>query len=517
MEAPGRAGGPDARAVWLLIATLVVAVASLIYELIAATISSYLLGDSIRQFSFVIGVFLFFMGVGAWASRFVAAALPGFVAVQVALGAIGGFTGPVLFLSYATFGVVGLPLYSALALIGCLSGMEIPLIARVLEKIGATRFRFENVLTADYVGALIASLAFPILIVPNLSLVAASLALGVMNLAVAGVTLWLFRDRLPRAVWPAWGAVLGACAVALALSGRLVGWIDALLFADDVVLTETTPYQQITVTRFGDRTRLYLDQSIQFDTRDEHRYHEMLVHPAMMLAPRRARVLILGGGDGLAAREVLRWDGVEAVTLVDLDPAVTRLFRDNPDLAALNDFSLSDPRLRVVNQDAWMWARQQDAVYDVMILDLPDPRTLSLSRLYSREFYRRLVEGLSPRGLLVTQAGSPLFATDAFWMVERTLAAIPSAATPGDNLATLPYHVYVPSFGEWGFVIAAPMPVADRPRADLPGGLRYLTGAVFDAAGVFPPETGPREGPVNTIRDHPLIDAYEAGWAYWFR
>jgi len=502
---------------WLLAATFVVAVAGLIYELIAATIASYLLGDSIRQFSFVIGVFLSAMGVGAYVSRYVGDALSGFVRAQLALGVIGGALGPLLFFSYAWYGTVGLPLYGGLIAIGVLSGMEIPLISRVMKEIGAAEFRFENVLTADYIGALAASLAFPLLIIPNLSLMAASLAFGALNLMVAGFSIWLFRDRLSPVYWVPWGGFMLAALLGLFGSERLVSIVDARLFEDQVILSETTPYQSIILTRFDERYRLFLDHSIQFDSLDEHRYHEALVHPAMGLAPRRASVLVLGGGDGMAVREVLRHEWVERVRLVDLDPRVTELFSENPDLTALNASSLNDPRVEIVNADAWAFLAEDQDIYDVIIGDLPDPKSPALSKLYSVEFYAMMAERLSGQGIFVTQAGSPTFSPGAFWTVEATLAATRNPLDPGGTLDTLPYHVYVPSFGDWGFVMAAPLlPAADRDPF-LPDGLRHLTPEVWRASQAFGPDQGPREVEVNSIQGHPLVAEYQRGWDFWFR
>ena len=492
-------------ALWLLGTTFVVAVAGLIYELIAATVSSYLLGDSVRQFSFVIGVFLASMGVGAWASRFVVDPVAGFVRAQVGLGLVGGLAALATFYAYATVEAVALPLYGALIVVGALSGMEIPLLARLLAQIGAARFRFENVLSVDYLGALAASLAFPILIVPNLSLIQAGLVFGLLNLAVAGGTIWLFRARLG---WPdraAWGGATAAVAAALAATAPLEAALDARLYADEVVLSQRSAYQRITVTRHRGRTRLYLDGAVQFDTADEAFYHEHLVHPAMAAAPRRVRILVLGGGDGMAVREVLRWDP-RTVVLVDLDPAVVSLFRDRDDLSALNDHALRDPRVRVVHADAFAWIREGQDAFDVAILDLPDPRNLVLSRLYSAEFYRALARRLSAQGVVATQAGSPAFAPDAFWIVARTL---------GTAFDVTPYRAYVPSFGMWGFVLGRPAGLRPR-QAPYPPGLAVLTPEAWRAAQVFDAATGPRTGPVNTLTDHPLPRAYQAGWAEWF-
>ncbi len=540
------------REVWLLAATLLVAVAGLIYELIAATLSSYLLGDSVRQFSLVIGVFLASMGLGAWLSRFVGNALGGFVWAQIGLGVLGGFMAPLLYFSYAAIGVVEGPLYAALIAVGALSGMEIPLIARVLKQIGAPEFRFENVLSVDYIGALVASILFPTLILPHLGLMAASLAFGVMNLLVAGLSLWIFRAEAPRAARPVWACALLAACLALWHSERMVSAAEAQLYEDDIILTEQSPWQQITVTRFRDRVRLYLDGSIQFDTMDEYRYHEALVHPAMGLVAQPRRVLILGGGDGMAAREVLRHAAplaspaetvqpvtlsgseggqtvhpvtvsgsnggqtVHEITLVDLDGAVTSLFRDHPELSALNGYSLRDPRLTILNMDAWKFAETPGPVYDVIIADLPDPKSLALSKLYSREFYAMLMEHLAPRGVLVVQSGSPLYAREAYWSVVRTLSASRNPQSPSRPLSVYPYHIFLPSFGDWGFTLVTQSPLQGA-EPDLPPNLRYLTPETWAAAQAFGPDEDETSSEINTLRSHALVGYYNAGWDRWFR
>jgi spermidine synthase len=508
-------GKQNRHAVWLLLATWLVAIASLIYELIAATLSSYLLGDSVRQFSFVIGVFMATMGVGAWLSRFIGDSLQGFVRVQVALGVVGGALAPIVYAAYAFIGEVQLLLYLMLGSVGVLSGMEIPLIARVLKDIGATQFRFENVLSVDYLGALIASLAFPLFIVPHFGLMSASLMFGCLNLIVAGISIAMFRDRINPALKFVCTGAFVLMAAALVQSERLVSVADAALFQDDLILSETTPYQSIAVTRFRDRTRLFLDHSIQFDSADEYRYHEMLVHPALAQAPRRNDVLILGGGDGMATREVLKYEDVAQVTLVDLDPRVTELFRDHAQLKLLNDDALSDPRVSIINQDAWTFAEETDAVFDVIIVDLPDPKNFSLSKLYATEFYAILIERLSPRGVLVTQAGSPFFAREAFWSVVETWEETRNPVNPSGALYVRPFHAYVPSFGEWGFVLVSPYEPAPRDLA-WPNELRYLTAEIWQQAQIFAADTDRVSADVNTIQSHALVNYYQEGWDKWF-
>lgn len=504
----------DGQAIWLLAATFAVAVAGLIYELIAGAVSSYLLGDSVTQFSLVIGIFMTSMGLGAWASRYVDRPEAGFTLSQVLLGVVGGFSAPILFLSYGYLDGLTAILFVLVIAIGALSGLEIPLITRILQERKAMQHTLSSVLTADYAGALVAAVLFPLLIVPQLGLMAASLTFGLLNLVVAGVSVWLFRDKIGWALRGAWVTGLVACIAALVWSDKIVSLADAAFFEDEVILSEETPYQRIVVTRWNDRYRLFLNGSIQFDTLDEHRYHEALVHPVMSRLPRRADVLVLGGGDGMAVREVLRWDGVEQVTLVDLDPRVTALFRETETLANLNGNALNDPRVTVVNADAWNFIREGRDVYDLIILDLPDPRDFAVSKLYSREFYAPLMQRVAARGAIVTQAGSPLFAREAFWSVARTIAETPNPLSPGETVFATPYHTYVPSFGDWGFVVASAYPLKDVPAA-LPDGLRYFEHGLWSAMTTFAGDTGPVDVEANSILSHALVNYYEDGWRRW--
>ncbi len=288
---------------------------------------------------------------------------------------------------------------------------------------------------------------------------------------------------------------------------------DAAFFDDDVIFAEETPYQRIVVTNWQGRYRLFLNGAIQFDSLDEHRYHEALIHPAMSRLSRRKDVLILGGGDGMAAREVLRWTDVAQVTLVDLDPRVVDLFRNNRELAKLNGESLSDERITVKHEDAWTFIRDNRDTYDLIILDLPDPRDFAVSKLYSREFYAPLMERISPHGAVVTQAGSPLFAREAFWSVVRTMSETRNPFTTDGVLQVTPYHAYVPSFGDWGFVLATP--AALGPPEDLPAGLKFYRPDIWPVMRVFAEDTGPLETEANSILSHPLVRYYENGWAKW--
>jgi spermidine synthase len=304
-----------------------------------------------------------------------------------------------------------------------------------------------------------------------------------------------------------------AAGAILFLAGGVAGasaWehrIEADLFADPVVLRETSPYQHLTITSRSGDTRLFIDGQLQFSTVDEHRYHEALVHPAMASAARRERVLVLGGGDGLAVREVLRWPDVRSVVLVDLDPAMTRLFGDREELVALNEGSLNDGRVRVVNEDAFLWLQHQPAdAFDAVVVDFPDPNDYGLGKLYTTQFYRLVRRVAAPDAAVAVQATSPMWSPTAYWCIVRTLAAT--------GFEVRPYHAYVPAFGEWGFVLAGVASPPD-PAAPLPDGLRFLDQDVLPTLFVFPrdlraPED--QDGPPNRLDNQLLVRMYEQDW-----
>ena len=508
----------SARGVYLplLLGTFVIAVCGLVYELIAGTISSYLLGDSVFQFSIVIGLFMTAMGLGAYLSRYIEDGLEqAFIATQISLGLIGGLAAPALFFAFAFVDNYEAFLVLICVMIGILVGLEIPLVTRILQQEKTLQINISNILTADYVGALVAALLFPLVLVPQLGLISTSLLFGLLNLAVAGLACRIF--------WPLLDWKLPAIATAAALlllasllsSQRLVGVFEGELYHDEIIYAETTPYQRIVVTHRNGQVRLFLNGGLQFDSLDEHRYHESLVHPAMGLAGRTDAVLILGGGDGMAVREVLRHEGVKRITLVDLDPAITKLFRENPRLTALNADALNDPRVEIINQDAFEFLKSEKKRYNVILIDLPDPKKPSLSKLYSLAFYTEAAHRLARDGILTTQATSPVYARKAFWSIAETLAAAPDPYRQDATLNIKPYHAYIPSFGDWGFVMAGPRRL-DWSGIRLPENLRFLEAAALPGLTKFPPDIAALKVEKNTLQAHPLLDYYEEGWARWF-
>ncbi len=466
----------------LLITVFIISTCGLVYELLAGTLSAYLLGSSVTQFSLVIGIFLSAMGLGSFLSRYFSGdLLRAFFVVELLVGVFGGTSSLLLFFSFAVLQTY-LPLLVLVCLVvGALVGLEIPLLVRILKGHTTLKAALGNVLALDYLGALAASLLFPVLLLPHLGIVRTCFLFGLLNVVVVLIGQQVLGRGLrgARGLWAASLAAAVLLAAGLATAGRTTSLLEDVLYDDDVLFARTTPYQRLVVTRWHDDLRLFIDGNIQFSSRDEFRYHEALVHVPLSLTEAPRRVLLLGGGDGLAAREVLKHPGVRRVDLVDLDPEMTRLFSTSPMLVALNRGALSDPRVRVHNLDAQKFLERSAESWDVMIIDLPDPNNEGLAKLYSRSFYRLAAKHLSPGGLFVTQASSPFYATDAFWCVANTIAAT-TLSSAGGRLYALPYHADVPSFGEWGFVIGAPRPLIPA-RARLPRGLetRYLTAALL--------------------------------------
>ncbi len=503
--------------IFLLAAVFVIAICGLVYELIAASLSSYLLGGSVTHFSIVIGVFLTAMGAGSYLTRFVKKDLADlFVAIQIGIGLSGGLSAAILLFTFAVLETYLPVLLGVLAMTGALVGMEIPLLIRILRSRATLRLTVANVLALDYLGALIASCAFPLFLVPYFGLLRTSFLFGIINVAVAAVATrvlasMLRRRRVLRTMAAVAGLVLAA---GLAGAGVFTSMTEDLLYQDDILFTRQTPYQRIVVTRWHDDIRLFIDGNLQFSTVDEHRYHEALVHPTMSAAPAAQRALIVGGGDGMAAREILKYPRIRRIDLVDLDGEMIRLFRDRPFLARLSDHALSDPRVKIHIMDAGKFLERSKEFWDLIFVDLPDPNTLSLGRLYTKSFYRLCAKHLGSRGIAVTQATSPFYAREAFWCIVQTWEQTPVGPEQKGRFHVYPYHVYVPSFGDWGFVMAARRNLdPDRLTVSKDVPMKFLSDKLLPTLFAFPKDSLPkREIRTNRLDDQALVKYYREGW-----
>lgn len=497
----------------------------LAYEYTLSKIASDLLGNSVQQWATMIATMLFAMGMGADFQKHtpVNRLTDRLITTQVMLAVLGGFGPLILIHGFALLPQLYIIIQYGLAFaVGILIGYEIPLMMRINEATESEmRINLAQVLKMDYVGALAGALLWTFLLVRYLSIDRISFVVSLATIASAVICYFLYRSRLARPRTRALEILGGAVLVTLGLIiGRdLTLKAEQFLYRDPIVTSLTSPFQHIILTqnRSGN-VRCYINGHLQFNEADEQIYHENLVHPAMHLAPRREKILILGGGDGLALREVLKYPQVRSVTVVDLDSMMTDLAASDPNLVRMNGGSMADPRvtrraaagiskgepfrnaqasqyepfptqlyetatLHVINLDAAEFVKSVTARYDVVIMDFPDPNSPDLAKLYGRPFYDHLENMLNPGAVIVQQAGSSIQAREAFLCIGRTLVAA--------GFDVVPYHDNVPSFGEWGWWIATRGKSASETRASLAslGKLaiptRYLTPELVAASLVF--------------------------------
>ena len=515
--APAAEGGAPAPAriapAPIFLNVLVIATCGLVYELLAGTLASYVLGDSVTEFSLVIGVYLSAMGVGAWLSRMLPRDLARrFVEIELGIALAGGLSAPMLFYAFAVLSWFRLALLLVVGVIGILVGLELPLLMRLLK--GSMEFKelVGRVFTFDYIGALVASLLFPMVLVPKLGLVRTSVAFGLLNALVGLWGTYLFAPMITGKVLGLRvraGVVIAILLAAFVKADLLTSLAEEQMFADEVVYAKTTAYQRIVVTRGRAGFQLFLNGHLQFASADEYRYHESLVHPVFAAARHAPEsVLVLGGGDGLALREIEKYPSVKSITLVDLDPQMTELSNHFPPLAELNRHSFQDPRVHVVHADAFVWV-QDDAttLFDAAIVDFPDPNSFALGKLYTTRFYRMLEKHLAPEAVVSVQSTSPLFARASYWCIVRTMEAA------GFHVA--PYQTTVPSFGVWGFALASKAPLAAPEKVPAGIALKFLDDATLASLFVMPHDAQEVPAEINRLDNQMLVRYYETEWRRW--
>jgi spermidine synthase len=496
----------------LFLNVLIIATCGLIYELLAGTLSSYVLGDSVTQFSLIIGIYLFAMGVGSYLSGFVEKHIPEkFVDIELAVAILGGFSAPMLFFAFAKLSYFALVLYGTVFLIGMLVGLEIPLLMRILKDELDFKDLVSRVLAFDYIGALVASLLFPLFLVPKLGLNRTSLLFGMLNAGVAIWATWLLEPIIKKNVnllRIKGFVIILLLVIAFIKADTLTSLAEDALFADNIIYAKSSSYQRIVITKGKTGYSLFLNGNLQFNSFDEYRYHEALVHPAFAAyGENPKRVLVLGGGDGLAMREILKYKSIEHVTLVDLDPAMTQISKAFPALAELNRNSFEDPRVSIVNNDAFVWLDSTEIEpFDIAIIDFPDPNNFALGKLYTTRFYNLLKQKLKPDAAIVVQTTSPLIARKSYWCIIKTIEAA--------GFTVKPYQTTVPSFGIWGYALAKLQPF-EAPQKPPPGiELKFLNDQSFASMFEFSSDTSlPNEEiEINRLDNQSLVRYYETEW-----
>lgn len=511
----------------LLVSVFMVAVCGILYELLISTVTTYFLGSSILHFSITIGLFMSAMGLGSYLSKFVYRnLLHYFIGVEIALGLVGGFSAIILHFgntigdNYYIFFVV------VTVVLGALVGLEIPLVTRILKQYDNLKDTIANVLAFDYLGSLAASVIFPLILLPYLGVIRTAAFVGLINLATAIFNAEIFKAQLPSAKGQ---KVAGIFSVVLLLgvflySFNISTFFEQLMYEDEIIFSEQSPYQRIVVTKHNKNTRLFINNNLQFSTVDEYRYHEPLIHLPACFPDKLEKVLVLGGGDGLAVRELLKYDEIQHIDLVDLDKVVTDLATQNEFFLSLNGGAMKDKRLTVFNQDAYTFVEKSNQLYSFIIVDLPDPSDSSLGKLYSKEFYTLVKKILTADGVMITQSTSPFFASKPFWCINATLSEV--------FPYVLPINTYVPSFGPWGFniginasnydslgVLPNHQKVIDRFTSHIKKhpnlNLRYLYPELLPKILIFERDYLQKDVEINRLENQMVVQYYEESWKIW--
>lgn len=493
----------------LMFTTLIISGCSMCYELIISAVSSYLLGNSTLQYSITIGLYMAALGIGSYISKYFHKKLFDiFVTIELGIGIVGGMSSIILFLANIYIQNYEVVMYIEIIVIGILAGAEIPVMTRIIEadeqNLSVT---LSSIFSFDYVGGLLGSIAFPLLLLPKLGFFATSFLCGLLNISAAMLIMWRFGERVSKIRQYRISAIVIAAFMILGMvfSDNISMGIEGGLYRDKIIYMEQTQYQKIVMTKHKDDVRLYIDGNCQFSTADEYRYHEALVHVPMAELDDCSRVLILGGGDGLAVREVLKYDNVEKIDLVDLDSEMIRICSTNENIKSINQDSLKSDKLSIYNEDAYEYLETTKNEYDLIIVDLPDPNSESLNKLYSNVFYRMCGNCLDQNGVMVVQSTSPYYAKNAFWCINKTIAS--------EGFYVKAYHLQVPAFGDWGFNMAGRRELSEDISFDVE--TRYLSEENVSALFKFGKDEIAEDVDVNQLTKPVLMEYYNKAVEDW--
>ncbi len=447
----------------LKLALFATGLSGIVAEYILSTLATYFLGDSVFQWTMIVSIMLFSMGLGSRLSKAIKSRLlERFITIEFTLSVLSAFVSVITYSASAYYGYVGFVIYGLSVVIGLLIGMEIPIVIRLNDEFEDLRVNVSTVMEKDYYGSLLGGVFFAFIGLPYLGLTYTPFILGTINFMVAVGLFVMLKNSLEPTIKTKLSAssfgVFTLLVTGVFLAKPIIIYGEQSRYKDRVIYEEQTKYQKITITRSEDGYWLFLNGNQQLSSIDEVRYHEPLVHPVMRLSKNPVDVLVMGGGDGGAAREILKYPSVEHITLVDLDPAMTQLGQTYPWLVSMNNNAMNNEKVTIINQDGFMYLTDDKKYYDVIIIDLPDPKTVELGRLYSFEFYKLCYNRLRPNGLIITQAGSPYYAAKAFNCINETMMEA------GFVTATL--HNQVVTLGEWGWVLGSKSIAVDdlKPR-----------------------------------------------------
>jgi spermidine synthase len=483
----------------------VTGLAGIVTEYTLSTFATYFLGNSVLQWSLIVSFMLFAMGLGARVSRYLENKLAAsFVYTEIALSMVIGFTPILVLFAYPVLHSIDWLIYLLALLIGALIGLEIPLAVRINDHYENLKTNISQILEKDYWGALLGGALFAFVFLPYLGIEKIPSFLAVLNLLVAILLFVVYREdvlresrRLPYIL----GLAMLANIVSIFATTPVYNWAEQMRYRDRVIFATQTPYQKIVMTQFRDDYWLFLNGNEQFSTVDEERYHETIVHaPIVKSGIYPGNVLVLGGGDGLAVRELLKYNDLQKITLVELDREMVRLSREHPVLRKLNKNALADSRVSIVIKDAWVFLERDTSYYDMIICDFPDSKTPELARLYSYEFYQMATHRMRPNSVLITQSGSPFYSTKAMASIWKTVASTQKGTTHAMQLE-------MPTLGIWGFIMLIQNGQLPLPAIPVPTG--YLTDEGVARLFIFNkgelPDTSAVE--INTL-SNPILERY---------
>lgn len=492
------------------IAVFLAGLCSIIYELLLSTTASYFLGDSVKQFTLLIGIYLFSMGLGAYFSKFFKnQPLEFFIKIELILGFVGGVSVPLLYFLFVAVNPIAFQFYcfALMFLIGLLTGLEVPLLTFASEK-EDYEDNLSNVLSLDYIGGLFATLLFPFFLLPFVGLFYSSLLFGITNIMLGFWVHYHLVKKMNRTVYLGIGLLLVLITL-VSFTGKILKIWEGRIYNSPILENIQSPYQKIVVTKNNDDIRLYLNRQLQFSSSDEHRYHEMLTHVPMAINPDIKNVLILGGGENLATRELLKYTSIDHIEVVDIDSTIFFLSRNNDFIKAINQDAGQSDRVTLTNMDAFAFLKNSDKKYDLIISDLPDPSNDAIARLYSKQFYILVNNNLKENGLFVSQSCDIYHSNLTFNCIKNTIGSVFKYVKP--------YQTYVPSFGNWGFNIASHREINLPQHSEYPKGLKFLNDFQFKNAFTIPDDINIGETKINSLDSPVILDYFIAEWDDWKR
>lgn len=493
----------------LSLAVFIAGLCSIVYELLISATASYFIGDSITQFSILIGIYLFSMGIGAYLSKyFKNKPIHYFIYTELLLGIIGGLSIPILYFIFVTFpiSVLQWSCYTVMLMIGLLTGMEVPLLTFAFDSNNYKNF-LSNILSLDYIGGLIATLLFPFVLLPFLGLFESSLIFGIINIALGIWVCFCISKKLNFISLAGLISIL-FLAILLSFSNHLLKNWEEKIYKNPIILNKQSPYQKIVLTENNEKdVKLFLNRQLQFSSKDEYRYHEMLVHIPLLWVPKAEKVLVLGGGENLATRELLKYPNIKQIDVVDIDNAMFDVSKKNAEIVNINNKAAFNPKVHLIAEDAFLYLKNTKESYDLIIADLPDPSNDILARLYSKQFYLLVKKNLKKEGVFVTQSCDVYFTNKTFNCIVNTLGNV--------FQSTKPYQTFVPSFGNWGFTLAADYPLEMPEKIELPENLSYLDTNLAQSSFHFPKDIPLRDTKINTLDNPLIINYFLEEWKQW--